>query len=219
MYNSRFERRLTRSINILLAVSLLIVFGLVGMVSADCGGGGGPGTFASGNQFSNWEQATDPVLDDQIIQENLLFEKLQQEKLQLEKALQDKTLDAQVQQQKIAEQKIVDQKIAQEKVNQDNLLQQKDMVATTYETKIGNSGSSIYGLKVKFPKKTTSAPGSDYLSYSISPYSATVFADQKLAAAKTFAEPQTQITTAALQKACSERLGSYLCTKGKKVAF
>ena len=219
MYDSRVERRFTNSICRLLAVSLLIVFGLVGMVSAGCGGSGNVGTYSSGNLYSNWANIDDPGLDNQISQESLVMEKLLEEKTLLEKTLQDKTLDSQILQEKLLLQKTLDEKISQEKVNQDNLLQEKSVQESIYQVNIKNSGSSISGLKVKFPKKLTTPPGSDYIAYTVRPYSAVIFAEQKIASAKTFNEIQNQYNPKVLLKACSERLGSYLCTKGNKVAF
>ena len=129
MIETRIERRRILSIGTLFLASLLIVFCLAGMVSADCGGSSEV-TYSSSNLFTNWMKTDDPGLDNQILQENILIEKDQQEKLQLVKTLQDKTLDPQVQQQKIADQNKLDQKIAQETADRDNLVQQKSTIAT-----------------------------------------------------------------------------------------
>jgi hypothetical protein len=196
-------------------VNLLIVFGLVGIVSAH----GNVGSYSPGNSFSNWASASDPGLDSLIAQENLVIEKLLEDKTLLEKTLQDKTLDNQVLQEKNLQLKTLEDKISQEKVNQDNLLQQKIVQESIYQVNIKNSGSVVSGLKVKFPKKLTTLPGSDYISYNVYPYSDDIFPDQKFASAKKFNETQNQFTQKVLLKACSERLGSYLCTKGNKVAF
>jgi hypothetical protein len=211
MYNKRAGRGITRAICILLAVSLLVGFGLC------CGEG--ETTYSSTNLYANWGNINDKSLGNEISQENSILEKLLQEKNLLDKTVQDKNLDNPTLQEKLLQQKMLDDKISQEKVKQDNLLQEKSLQESVYSVKISNSGSSVSGLKVKFPKKLTSSPGFDYLTYSVSPYHITVFAEQKLASAKTFAEPQDQSTTKTLLKACIERLGTHLCTQGNKVAF
>ena len=215
---SAVKRDFTRLMGKFLCVSLVIGFGFFGTVSADCGGSS-ESDYASDSYVANWDTMNDKTLEAQITQENLLMEKLKQEKTVLEKALQDKMLDQQTVLEKNSQLAALNDKISQAQTKLDTLIQAGNVQKTMYQVTLPTSGGGITGLKVKFPNALKAPPGADYLSYTISPYSAKLFAEQKLVAVKTFNQTQNQFTPKVLLKACSERLGSYLCTKGTKVAF
>jgi hypothetical protein len=61
MDNSGVGQGFTRPACRLLIIGLLVVFGIVGMVSACGGGGGSVTTFSSATLFSNWQKVEVPV--------------------------------------------------------------------------------------------------------------------------------------------------------------
>lgn len=209
---------ITRLICLLLSATMVFSYLLLSPVSAGCGGTSESST-SSSSYVANWQSTNSQSIDNQIAQEKVTLDNLLQEKIVLENLLKDPTLTNVVLQEKNQQLTTLNDRIAQEQIVQNNLLQAKNVQASIYQVSVPSGGSGINGIKVKFPAELTVPPGADYVSYTIGPYNAKILATQQLAAAKTFNETQTQYTPKILQKACSERLGSYLCSKGFRVGF
>jgi len=210
----------TRSFITRICVSLLLVMGFVGGVTA-CGGGGGSSVsaYSSNSYLASWSPVTDSDLDVKIVDENTLIEELNKKKVALETEVKDTTLDTTVVQEKTASLKAVQEQIKEESEKLSILREAKTVESQMYQVSAPKSGGGISGLKVKFSESSKTAPSAGYFSYMISPYSAVNFDQQKAAVFRAFDATQIQYSEKDLMDSCIEHLGLYMCSQGTNGAF
>jgi len=166
----------------------------------------------------------DKTLDEKTVQDKTtqmtaVKDKIATETAKLSTLMQDKSVNTRALQDKTTQLTALQDKISKESAKLNNLAQEKSVQSSMYQASVVTTGGGMSGLKVKFAKSFKTPPGAGVLSYMVSPYNSKNLAEQKTAVAKAFEKVQIVYSPEEKLKACSERLGLYMCTKGTKVAF